>query len=76
MEATAASSASVAAICLSAAKCSLSSRPCRLDHSERRDLGFVGRGGGDLDGTCWAGGRGMGVDEEGWVGSYLTRSMR
>ena len=69
MEATAASSASAAAICLSAAKCSLSSRPCRLDHSERRDLGFVGSGGGDLDGTCRADGRGMGGAEEGWVGS-------
>jgi len=69
MEATAASSASAAAIRLSVAKCSLSSRPCRLDHSERRDLGFVGSGGGDLDGTCRAGGHGMGVDEDGRVGS-------
>src|SRR3954470_9400582 len=70
IDATAASSASVVAICLSTAKCSLSSRPWRLDHGERRDLRLVGSGGGDLDGTWQAGGREMGVDEDGCVGSW------
>src|SRR4051812_5049425 len=70
IDATAASSVSATVICLSTTKCSLSSRPWRLDHGERRDLRLVGSGGGDLDGTWRDGGRGMGVDEEGCVGSW------
>ena len=78
MAAIATSSARAAAICFSAAKCSLSSWLCCVHHGLGRRL--FGGGVGDLGGRCHTDGQGM-WDVEGQGGwglgvDYLPRLTR